>query len=183
MRSPATLASAASPASPPTGSACCSRGSAAVATTISISWTSRRAPTSCSPNTSRQPCSRVRSARRPHHVHWFHKDRDLFAFYRIQIGADGKPGTWELLAERADAGSTASAWTIARRSRADVERRRPHELELLDLRTRTRTSGSRCPSELSAAGRSPRGSKLAMTISGQQRRGSGCSTLTRTLDR
>ena len=98
------------------------------------------------------------------------KDRDLFAFYRIPIGADGKPGAWELLAERADAEldgfsvddreTLASlTWNVAGRT----------ELELLDLRTRARTPVA-LPSELSGAGRFSRdGTKLALTVSGSTR--------------
>ena len=98
------------------------------------------------------------------------KDRDLFAFYRIPIGADGRPGTWDPLAERADAEldgfsvdereTLASlTWNVAGRT----------ELELLDLRTRTRTPVT-LPSELSGAGRFSRdGTKLALTVSGSTR--------------
>ena len=95
------------------------------------------------------------------------KDRDLFAFYRVPLGADGRPGAWELLAERPDAEldglsvneqeTLASiTWNVGGRT----------ELELMDLRTRARTP-VRLPSELADSGRFSRdGTKLALTVSG-----------------
>jgi dipeptidyl aminopeptidase/acylaminoacyl peptidase len=98
------------------------------------------------------------------------KDRDLFAFYRVPLGADGTPGTWELLAERPDAEldgfsvneqeTLASiTWNVGGKT----------ELELLDLRLRDRTP-VRLPSELAGSGRFSRdGTRLALTISGATR--------------
>ena len=98
------------------------------------------------------------------------KDRDLFAFYRVPLGADGRPDAWELLAERPDAEldgfsvneqeTLASiTWNVGGRT----------ELELLDLRTRARTP-VRLPSELADSGRfSQDGTRLALTVSGAAR--------------
>ena len=98
------------------------------------------------------------------------RDRDLFAFYRVPLGADGRPGAWELLAERPDAEldgfsvneqeTLASiTWNVGGRT----------ELELLDLRTRARTP-VRLSSELAGSGRfSQDGTKLALTVSGAVR--------------
>ena len=88
----------------------------------------------------------------------------------MPLGADGRPGAWELLAERPDAEldglsvneqeTLASiTWNVGGRT----------ELELMDLRTRARTP-VRLPSELADSGRFSRdGTKLALTVSGAVR--------------
>ena len=81
------------------------------------------------------------------------KDRDLLAFARIKLGADGKPGPIEVIAERPDAelddfrindqGTMASlAWNVAGKTK----------LALIDLASGRMTAGPELPAELSGAG-------------------------------
>jgi dipeptidyl aminopeptidase/acylaminoacyl peptidase len=96
------------------------------------------------------------------------KDRDLMAFARVRIAADGTPGPIEVLAERADGeldgltlnrqGTVAALlWNIKGRN----------ELSLYNLRTGKHTPGPKLPGEIvfgmTFSGDS---SKLAMTVSG-----------------
>jgi dipeptidyl aminopeptidase/acylaminoacyl peptidase len=96
------------------------------------------------------------------------KDRDLSAFARIRIGADGGAGPIEVVAERADAeldgfdlnhaGTEAVlAWNVGGR----------HELAFVDLRTGSSRPGPRLPAELAgglAWSRDDR--RVGMTLSG-----------------
>jgi dipeptidyl aminopeptidase/acylaminoacyl peptidase len=96
------------------------------------------------------------------------KDRDLVAFARVRIGADGKPGPIEVLVERDDAelsnfevtldGATALlVWNVAGRS----------ELVFLDLATGRQTPGPKLPGGIVAGTELSRdGRLLAMAISG-----------------
>jgi dipeptidyl aminopeptidase/acylaminoacyl peptidase len=96
------------------------------------------------------------------------KDRDLLAFARIKLGADGKPGPIEVIAERPDAelddfrindqGTMASlAWNVAGKTK----------LALIDLASGRMTAGPELPAELSGAGTfSHDGRMLALTVSG-----------------
>jgi len=78
------------------------------------------------------------------------KDRDLFAFARVRLGADGTPGPIEVIAERSDAdlngalldkqGSRAALlWNVGGRT----------ELAFVDLRTGRMAPGPALPAELS----------------------------------
>jgi len=94
--------------------------------------------------------------------------RDLFGFGRVRIGHDGKPGRFELLAQRADAEldgfainhqGTAAAlmWNVAGRT----------EIGFMDLATGTLTGGPKLPAELANIAEFSRdGTKLAIVISG-----------------
>jgi len=94
--------------------------------------------------------------------------RDLTAFARIRLDADGQPGPIEILAERPDAelasgvldraGTRAALlWNVAGRS----------ALDLIDLSTLELTRGPDLPAEIvGAAEFSPRGDRLVMTAMG-----------------
>jgi dipeptidyl aminopeptidase/acylaminoacyl peptidase len=96
------------------------------------------------------------------------KDRDLSAFGRIRIGADGVPGPIEVIAERPDAeldgfslshsGDEATlAWNVAGR----------HELAFIDLRSGAARPGPALPAEmLGGAVYSPDDRVLALTAFG-----------------
>ncbi len=96
------------------------------------------------------------------------KDRDLIAFARVRIGADGRPGPIEVLAERDDAelssfevtrdGATALlVWNVAGRS----------ELVFHDLATGRQTAGPKLPGGLvGGTDFSDDGRLLAMAVSG-----------------
>ena len=96
------------------------------------------------------------------------KDRDLIAFARVRIGADGKPGPVEVVAERQDAelssfevtrdGATAAlVWNVAGRS----------ELVFLDLATGRQTPGPKLPGGLvGGTDFSDDGRLFAMAVSG-----------------
>jgi dipeptidyl aminopeptidase/acylaminoacyl peptidase len=96
------------------------------------------------------------------------KDRDLMAFARIRIAADGTPGTVEILAERPDGeldgltlnheGTVAALlWNVKGRN----------ELSFYDLRTGKQTPGPKLPGEIAGAMSFSRdGSRLALTVSG-----------------
>lgn len=96
------------------------------------------------------------------------KDRDLIAFARVRLGADGRPGPIEVLAERADAelstfevtrdGATALlVWNVAGRS----------ELVFLDLATGRQTAGPKLPGGLvGGIDVSDDGRLFAMAVSG-----------------
>jgi dipeptidyl aminopeptidase/acylaminoacyl peptidase len=96
------------------------------------------------------------------------KDRDLTAFGRVRLSADGKPGPIEILAERADAeldgfelnhaGTEAAlVWNVAGR----------HALDFIDLRTGTIRPGPRLPAELAGGGGYSRDdARLAFSVSG-----------------
>ena len=96
------------------------------------------------------------------------KDRDLLAFCRIRIGADGSAGPIETIAERPDAEAdgfalnrqgtmAALVWNVAGRS----------ELSFVDLPTGTVTKGPELPAEIvGGAEFSRNGKMLALTISG-----------------
>lgn len=98
------------------------------------------------------------------------KDRELAAFARVRLGAEGASGEIEVLAERDDAecagavftrdgARAALLWNAAGRS----------ELELLDLQSGARTPVT-LPSEIVAAAEfSPDGRQLALALSGSQR--------------
>ena len=95
-------------------------------------------------------------------------DRDLIAFGRVRLGAEGAPGPIEILAERQDAelqsmllsddGATAALiWNASGRS----------ELEFVDLASGGRTPGPQLPAEIAGGlDFSSDGSKLAMVVSG-----------------
>jgi len=95
-------------------------------------------------------------------------DRDLVAFGRIEISADGKPGPLQYLAARDDGelgafvltddGKTAALmWNVAGRS----------ELEFVNLETGKSKSGPGLPAEIAGGmGFSRDGTKLVMTVSG-----------------
>jgi dipeptidyl aminopeptidase/acylaminoacyl peptidase len=96
------------------------------------------------------------------------KDRDLLAFSRIRIDADGSAGPIEVLAERPDAEAdgftlneqgtlAALVWNVAGRS----------ELSFIDLPAGTVTKGPELPAEIVGGLRFSRdGRMLALTISG-----------------
>jgi dipeptidyl aminopeptidase/acylaminoacyl peptidase len=96
------------------------------------------------------------------------KDRDLMAFARIRIAADGSPGPVEVLAERPDGefdglainhqGTVAALlWNIKGRN----------ELSFYDLRTGKQTPGPKLPGEIAGGMSFSRdGSKLSLTVSG-----------------
>jgi dipeptidyl aminopeptidase/acylaminoacyl peptidase len=96
------------------------------------------------------------------------KDRDLLAFGRVRVAADGSAGPIELLAERSDAEAdgfvlneqgtrAAIVWNVAGRS----------ELAFIDLPAGTMTKGPELPAELVGGMRLSRdGKMLALTISG-----------------
>ena len=95
-------------------------------------------------------------------------DRDLIAFSRVRLAADGAPGPIEILAARDDAelqsstitedGATAALiWNAAGRS----------ELEFLDLASGERTAGPELPAEIVGGLEFSRdGRRLAMVVSG-----------------
>ena len=96
------------------------------------------------------------------------KDRDLMAFARVRLGADGAPGAIETLVERADGeldglainhqGTLAALlWNIKGRD----------ELSFYDLRSGKQTAGPKLPGEIAGGMNFSRdGSKLALTVSG-----------------
>ena len=96
------------------------------------------------------------------------KDRDLLAFARVRIAADGSAGPIEVLAERPDAevdfftineqGTLAAlVWNVAGRS----------ELSFVQLPSGTLSKGPELPAELVSALRfSQDGARLAVTLSG-----------------
>ncbi|HET7871984.1 MAG TPA: S9 family peptidase [Terriglobales bacterium] len=96
------------------------------------------------------------------------KDRDLFAFGRIRLGADGKPGKVEVLVERPDAeldgvalnkqGTLAALlWNLKGRE----------ELSLYDIANSKPLPGPKLPGELAGGLSFSRdGSRLALNISG-----------------
>jgi dipeptidyl aminopeptidase/acylaminoacyl peptidase len=96
------------------------------------------------------------------------KDRDLMAFGRIKLGADGAPGPIEILAERADGeldglrvnkqGTLAALiWNVKGRS----------ELSFYDLAQNKHLPGAKLPGELVGGGVfSKDGSKLALVVAG-----------------
>jgi dipeptidyl aminopeptidase/acylaminoacyl peptidase len=96
------------------------------------------------------------------------KDRDLLAFCRVKVGADGSPGPIEVLAERPDAEAdnftvneqgtiAALTWNVAGRS----------ELSFVDLTSGLVTGGPKLPAEIVGGLRFSRdGRMLALTISG-----------------
>jgi dipeptidyl aminopeptidase/acylaminoacyl peptidase len=96
------------------------------------------------------------------------RDRDLIAFGRVRLGADGVPGPIEILAARDDAelqssvitedGTTAALiWNASGRS----------ELEFLDLASGVRTAGPELPAEIvGGLDFSRDGGRLAMVVSG-----------------
>jgi dipeptidyl aminopeptidase/acylaminoacyl peptidase len=96
------------------------------------------------------------------------KDRDLMAFARIKLAADGTPGDIEILAERPDGeldgirmnkqGTLAAlVWNVKGRS----------ELSFYDLVQNKQTPGPKLPGELVGGGAfSKDGSKLALVVSG-----------------
>ena len=98
-------------------------------------------------------------------------DRDRFAFTRIRLGADGKPGAPETLAERSDAeissfvlsydGATAALlWNVAGRG----------QVALLDLATGTAAPPLALPDDIiGGLAFSRDGKRLAMTIGGATR--------------
>lgn len=98
-------------------------------------------------------------------------DRDRMAFGRIPIGSDGKPGTFQLIAERADAeldsfalssdGTTAAVlWNASGKN----------ELGFIDLATGTSTPHGPLPDDIIGGLQFSRdGKRLAMTIGGATR--------------
>lgn len=96
------------------------------------------------------------------------KDRDLMAFGRIKLAADGTPGPIEILAERADwelegirinkQGTLAALiWNVKGKS----------ELSFYDLAQNKQMPGPRLPGEIAGGGAfSKDGSKLALVIAG-----------------
>ena len=96
------------------------------------------------------------------------KDRDLLAFARIRVGADGSAGPIEVVASRPDAEAdaftineqgtlAALAWNVAGRS----------ELSFVDLKSGAIVKGPELPAELVGGMRFSRdGKRLALTISG-----------------
>ena len=94
--------------------------------------------------------------------------RDLSAFARLELSADGKPGKTTILAQRSDAelggfalddaGTTAALmWNVAGKS----------ELELLDLATGKTTARPKLPAEIAGGLEfSKDGKSLAMIVSG-----------------
>jgi dipeptidyl aminopeptidase/acylaminoacyl peptidase len=96
------------------------------------------------------------------------KDRDLIAFARVRIGADGAPGQVEVVAARDDAelqefavsrdGTTAALlWNLGGRS----------ELSLVDLATLKLSAGPRLPGDIASELKFSRdGRLLALTASG-----------------
>ena len=96
------------------------------------------------------------------------KDRDLLAFARIRLGADGTPGQVEIIAERPDAevgsfrineqGTLAAVlWNVAGKD----------ELSFVDLPSGKQTKGPVLPGEIVGGLQFSRdGKMLAMTISG-----------------
>jgi dipeptidyl aminopeptidase/acylaminoacyl peptidase len=96
------------------------------------------------------------------------KDRDLLAFACIKLGAEGKPGPIEIIAERPDAEldsfeineqrtAASLAWNVAGKT----------ELAFIDLASGRMTKGPELPAELSSAGTfSHDGRMLALTVSG-----------------
>ena len=96
------------------------------------------------------------------------KDRDLMAFGRVRLGADGTPGPVEMLAERSDGeldslqinyeGTLAALlWNVKGRD----------ELTFFDLRSGKQIPGPKIPGEIAGAMAFSRdGSKLAITING-----------------
>jgi dipeptidyl aminopeptidase/acylaminoacyl peptidase len=96
------------------------------------------------------------------------KDRDLSAFARIRIGADGTPGPIEVVAERADAeldgfalshsgDEAALAWNVGGRN----------ELSFVDLRTGQSRPGPALPAELMGGVEYSADDRvLAVTVSG-----------------
>lgn len=95
------------------------------------------------------------------------KDRDLEAFGRVRLNANGTPGAIELLAERKDAEldgfalnkqATMAAlfWNVGGRT----------ELALFDLATGKTVATPKLPGELAGGTFSRDGSQLALTISG-----------------
>jgi dipeptidyl aminopeptidase/acylaminoacyl peptidase len=96
------------------------------------------------------------------------KDRDLMAFGRIKIAADGTPGNIEILAERKDAeldgirmneqGTLAAlVWNVKGRS----------ELSFYDLVQNKQIPGPKLPGEIVGGGAfSKDGSKLALVVAG-----------------
>ncbi|MGE0461778.1 MAG: prolyl oligopeptidase family serine peptidase [Vicinamibacterales bacterium] len=96
------------------------------------------------------------------------KDRDLLAFARIELAADGSPGPIEVIAERPDAevgnfrindqGTLAVlVWNVGGRD----------EMSLVELPSGRTSAGPELPAELvGGLGFSPDGTRLAMNISG-----------------
>jgi len=96
------------------------------------------------------------------------KDRDLAAFARVRLDAEGRPGAIEIIAARDDAeaafavmneqGTTlAMVWNVAGKS----------ELAFYDMRTNKVTSGARLPTEIVGGMEfSKDGSRLAFVASG-----------------
>jgi dipeptidyl aminopeptidase/acylaminoacyl peptidase len=96
------------------------------------------------------------------------KDRDLLAFARIRLGADGAPGPIEVIAERPDAevdgfrineqGTLAAlVWNVAGKA----------ELSFVELPSGKQTKGPELPAELvGGLNFSKDGKQLAMSISG-----------------
>ncbi|HLW52930.1 MAG TPA: S9 family peptidase [Candidatus Angelobacter sp.] len=96
------------------------------------------------------------------------KDRDLMAFCRVRLGADGNPGSMETLAERTDGeldgleindqGTMAAlSWNVRGRD----------ELAFFDLRSGKQIPGPKIPGEIAAGMTfSHDGSKLALTVTG-----------------
>src|SRR5262249_6205521 len=99
------------------------------------------------------------------------KDRDLFAFARIRIGKDGKPGPTEILAERKDAELGSYAVDEAG-ARAVVlwNRGGRDELAVIDLRTGKMAAGPKLPFDVGGVSRFSRDGALVALV------GSGAAT-------